>query len=103
GLDPYLRTDASGRPRIDDRYRMVLDPSVTGSIFVQNGERHTHGVGARDLGLITWRSAAILNTLTDEEAYPQPHRTAFTTFGLEQPEQPCARPGSVFLPLVDHP
>ncbi|MFG2392094.1 lysine 6-monooxygenase, partial [Streptomyces lavendulae] len=103
GLDPYLRTDASGRPRIDDRYRMVLDPSVTGSVFVQNGERHTHGVGAPDLGLAAWRSAAILNTLTDKEAYPQPHRTAFTTFGLEQREHTRPHPASELLPLVEHP
>jgi lysine N6-hydroxylase len=41
---------------------------------VQNAERHTHGVGAPDLGLIAWRAATILNSL--------PERTAFTTFGL---------------------
>ncbi|CAM5517340.1 monooxygenase [Streptomyces avidinii] len=52
---------------------MLLDPTVSGSIFVQNGERHTHGVGAPDLGLAAWRSAAILNTLTGKEPYPQPY------------------------------
>ncbi|NEE42973.1 lysine 6-monooxygenase, partial [Streptomyces sp. SID7982] len=51
GLDPYLRRDASQRPRIDDQYRLVLDPTVTGHVYVQNAERHTHGVGAPDLGL----------------------------------------------------
>ncbi|MBT2613372.1 SidA/IucD/PvdA family monooxygenase [Streptomyces sp. ISL-87] len=103
GLDPYLRKDSSGRPRIDDRYRMILDPAVTGSIFVQNGERHSHGVGAPDLGLAAWRSAAILNTLTGKEPYPQPQRTAFTTFGLEQREHTRPQPAGELLPLIEHP
>ncbi|MFB6813828.1 lysine N(6)-hydroxylase/L-ornithine N(5)-oxygenase family protein [Streptomyces sp. NPDC056347] len=81
-LDPYLHRDTSGRPRIDDRFRLVLDPTVTGNIYVQNAERHTHGVGAPDLGLAAWRSATILNDLTGTNPYPLPERTAFTTFGL---------------------
>ncbi|KIF74007.1 lysine 6-monooxygenase [Streptomyces sp. 150FB] len=83
GIDPYMRRDSSDRPRIDQHHRLVLDPSVSGTIYVQNGERHTHGVGAPDLGLAAWRSASILNHLTGDEPYPLPRRTAFTTFGLE--------------------
>ncbi|RSS56178.1 SidA/IucD/PvdA family monooxygenase, partial [Streptomyces sp. WAC06614] len=103
GLDPYIRKDSSGRPRIDDRHRMVLDPTVTGTVFVQNAERHTHGVGAPDLGLAAWRSASILNTLTGKEPYPQPERCAFTTFGLDQREQSRPRTPGTLLPLVEHP
>ncbi|MFJ3923628.1 lysine N(6)-hydroxylase/L-ornithine N(5)-oxygenase family protein [Streptomyces sp. NPDC090022] len=103
GLDPYLRKDASGRPRIDDRHRMILDPAVTGSLYIQNGERHTHGVGAPDLGLTAWRSASILNTLTGKELYPLPTRTAFTTFGLEPREHPRPPAPAALLPLVEHP
>lgn len=87
GLDPYMRLDKSLRPRVDDRHRLVLDPSVTGSVYVQNAERHTHGVGAPDLGLAAWRSATILNSLTGTEPYPLPHRTAFTSFGLDGRER----------------
>ncbi|CAM5250803.1 SidA/IucD/PvdA family monooxygenase [Streptomyces tanashiensis] len=72
GLDPYLRHDAAGRARVDERYRLVLDPSVTGSVYVQNAERHTHGVGTPDLGLAAWRSATILNSVTGKEPYPLP-------------------------------
>ncbi|MDI1453918.1 SidA/IucD/PvdA family monooxygenase, partial [Streptomyces sp. ATE26] len=71
-LDPYLRRDDSGRPRIDQEYRLHLDPCVTGSAYVQNAELHTHGVGAPDLGLTAWRSATILNSLTGKEQYPLP-------------------------------
>ncbi|MFI6643693.1 lysine N(6)-hydroxylase/L-ornithine N(5)-oxygenase family protein [Streptomyces sp. NPDC050504] len=106
GLDPYMRRDASTRPRVDEQYRLILDPSVTGTgcnVYVQNAERHTHGVGAPDLGLAAWRSATILNDLTGKEVYPLPARTAFTTFGLERPQtlprQQSARKGLV--PLVE--
>ncbi|WP_030197982.1 lysine N(6)-hydroxylase/L-ornithine N(5)-oxygenase family protein [Streptomyces sp. NRRL S-87] len=102
GLDPYVRKDASGRPRIDAQHRMVLDPAVTGTVFVQNGERHTHGIGAPDLGLAAWRSARILNTLTGTDPYPLPERTAFTTFGLETAkEQPRPHTAGELLPLVE--
>ncbi|MGW7379213.1 lysine N(6)-hydroxylase/L-ornithine N(5)-oxygenase family protein [Streptomyces sp. NPDC054794] len=102
GLDPYLRRDAGGRPRVDEDYRLVLDPRVTGSVYVQNAELHTHGVGTPDLGLAAWRSATILNTLTGKELYPLPARTAFTSFGLEARHRvPQTRQAPALTPLVD--
>ncbi|MEJ8634338.1 MULTISPECIES: lysine N(6)-hydroxylase/L-ornithine N(5)-oxygenase family protein [Streptomyces] len=88
GLDPYVSRDASGRPRVDGEFKLVLDESVTGAVYVQNAEKHSHGVGAPDLGLAAWRSAGILNSLTGKEPYPMPRRTAFTSFGLERREAP---------------
>ncbi|MEU3923148.1 SidA/IucD/PvdA family monooxygenase [Streptomyces sp. NPDC029004] len=102
GLDPHMRRDASGRPRVDARFRLLLDPPVTGSVYVQNAERHTHGVGAPDLGLAAWRSAGILNSLTGEEHYPLPRRTAFTSFGLKREQARPAHAPASLLPLVDH-
>ncbi|WP_461009845.1 lysine N(6)-hydroxylase/L-ornithine N(5)-oxygenase family protein [Streptomyces capparidis] len=84
-LEPHLLRDDAGRPRIDHAHRMRFAPPVTGSVFVQNAERHTHGVGAPDLGLAAWRSAVILNTATGRTVHPLPDRTAFTTFGLPDP------------------
>ncbi|MFF4395711.1 lysine N(6)-hydroxylase/L-ornithine N(5)-oxygenase family protein [Streptomyces sp. NPDC001480] len=103
GLDPYLRRDSGERPRVDEHFRMVLDPSVTGTVYVQNAELHTHGVGAPDLGLAAWRSATILNTLTGKDPYPLPARTAFTTFGLDRQAQvpDTRRPDMILTPLVD--
>lgn len=83
-LHPYLRRDGSDRPLVDEEYRLVLDRAVTGAVFVQNAERHTHGVGAPDLGLAAYRSAVILNAMTGRESYPLPRRTAFTRFGLRE-------------------
>ncbi|MFJ8075999.1 lysine N(6)-hydroxylase/L-ornithine N(5)-oxygenase family protein [Streptomyces sp. NPDC096176] len=88
GLDPYMRRDSAGRPLVDGEFRLKLDPAVTGALYVQNAERHTHGVGTPDLGLAAWRSAGILNCLTGKEPYPLPRRTAFTSFGLERREAP---------------
>ncbi|MFJ9587036.1 lysine N(6)-hydroxylase/L-ornithine N(5)-oxygenase family protein [Streptomyces acidicola] len=107
GLDPYMRRDNSERPRVDDRFRLVLDPSITGSgchIYVQNAALHAHGVGTPDLGLAAWRSATILNALTGKEPYPLPDRTAFTTFGLtpRQPEVPPSHKERNLTPLTDH-
>ncbi|EEP70101.1 L-lysine 6-monooxygenase [Micromonospora sp. ATCC 39149] len=85
-LDPLadlLDLDERGRYRVDSDYRVALDPAVTGSLFVQNAEAHTHGVGAPDLGLGAWRSATILNALTGGKAYRLPERTAYTSFGIE--------------------
>ncbi|MDQ0990311.1 lysine N(6)-hydroxylase/L-ornithine N(5)-oxygenase family protein [Streptomyces sp. V3I7] len=102
GLDPYLRRDSSERPRVDEHHRLVLDPTITGTAFVQNAELHTHGVGTPDLGLAAHRSATILNTLTGKDPYPLPPRTAFTTFGLEQPAAvPGARQTHRLTPLTD--
>ncbi|MEU6345438.1 SidA/IucD/PvdA family monooxygenase [Streptomyces sp. NPDC046977] len=99
-LDPYIRHDAAGRPRIDEQHRIVLDPVVGGSVYVQNADRHAHGVGAPDLGLAAWRSAVILNSVTGKEPCPLPARTAFTTYGLTSAtapvsEIPSARPAGI--------
>ncbi|MFG2833275.1 lysine N(6)-hydroxylase/L-ornithine N(5)-oxygenase family protein [Streptomyces sp. NPDC048434] len=81
GIEPLLRKDGSGRPLVDADHRLVCDDSLTGGVFVQNAERHTHGVGAPDLGLAAWRSAAILNAVAGRTIHPLPSRSAFTTFG----------------------
>lgn len=98
-LDPLLgplagaiRRDAAGRPRIDADYRLDLDPGagIGGSIYVLNAERHTHGIGAPDLGLVAHRGATILNSLTGQTCYPLPERAAFTTFGLRPADDAAA-------------
>lgn len=95
-LAGQLVTDGSGRPVVGADYRLDLGAntqgnvttptgertSTTGGLFVQNAERHTHGVGAPDLGLAAWRAAVIINSVCGREVYPLPDRTAFTTFGL---------------------
>jgi lysine N6-hydroxylase len=74
--------DAAGRLLVDADYRVQLDPAITGTLFVQNAEKHTHGVGTPDLGLGAWRAATILNSICAREVFRLPKRTAFTRFGL---------------------
>ncbi len=92
-LDPLLGDlasalvrDGRGRPAVDLDYRVGFGrlgcgAVVTGSMFVQNAERHTHGVGAPDLGLVAWRSATIVNAIAGRVVFGLPERTAFTSFG----------------------
>lgn len=55
---------------------------MTGGLYVQNAELHTHGVGTPDLGLGAHRAAVILNAVCGRAVYRLPARTAYTTFGL---------------------
>ncbi|MYZ40206.1 MULTISPECIES: SidA/IucD/PvdA family monooxygenase [unclassified Streptomyces] len=73
--------DEKGRYRIDGQYRVTLDPRVTGTLYVQNAELHTHGVGAPDLTLGAWRAATILNAAAGRVVVRVPERAAWTTFG----------------------
>ncbi len=82
GLGDRLATDAAGRPCITVDRRLVDDRGDRLPVFVQNAERHTHGVGAPDLGLVAWRAAEILHQVCGRELHPLPDRAAYTTFGL---------------------
>ncbi|MEV7427686.1 SidA/IucD/PvdA family monooxygenase [Streptomyces sp. NPDC091212] len=73
--------DDRGRYRVDGDYRVSLNPRVTGALYVQNAELHTHGVGTPDLTLSAWRAATILNALADRPVLRLPPRAAWTTFG----------------------
>ncbi|GAB3007831.1 SidA/IucD/PvdA family monooxygenase [Amycolatopsis acidiphila] len=81
-----LVTDERGRPVVERDHRLRLE-GVAGSVYVQNAERHTHGVGAPDLGLAAWRAATILNSVCGREVYRLPSRTAFTRFGLNTEDE----------------
>src|ERR1700683_1297742 len=81
-LARQFRRDGSGRLEVDDQFRLVLDPAPGRSVLLQKAERHTHGVGAPDLGLAAWRSAVIVNAIAGKQVRKLPARTAFTTFGV---------------------
>ncbi|MET8678055.1 SidA/IucD/PvdA family monooxygenase [Streptomyces sp. NPDC004647] len=76
--------DDRGRYQIDGDYRVALDPRVSGTLYVQNAELHTHGVSAPDLTLGAWRAATILNAAAGRTVLPVASRQAFTTFGTPQ-------------------
>lgn len=81
GIERLVRWDERGRYIVGDDYRLGLTQEIPNDIFVQNGELHTHGVGAPDLGLGAHRSAGIANRLAGREVYPVRERNVFQEFG----------------------
>ncbi|MEV7178220.1 GNAT family N-acetyltransferase [Kitasatospora sp. NPDC093679] len=82
-LDPIaalIDWDERGRYRVDLDHRVATRPELTGGLYVQNAELHTHGVGTPDLGLGAHRAAVILNAVAGKELHPLPARTAWTSF-----------------------
>lgn len=88
-LGEHLATDGTGRPCITAARRLVDEGGRPLPVLVQNAERHTHGVGAPDLGLVAWRAAEVLHEVCGRVVHPLPTRTAYTTFGLpdDNPEE----------------
>lgn len=83
------------------RLAVARDYSVDGGrcrVFVQNGEEHTHGVTAPDLGFGAWRSSTILAAVCGREVYPREQRIAFQEFGVPAGTTPPA--GTVGAPVT---
>ncbi|AFC33261.1 L-lysine 6-monooxygenase [Paenibacillus mucilaginosus 3016] len=81
-LSDLIAWDEEGRYKVEADYRLSLKEELGGRIYVQNGELHTHGIGAPDLGLGAYRSSAIVNALAGREVYRLQERTVFQQFGV---------------------
>lgn len=82
GLKDLIQWDTQRRYGMGLDYRLALNQEIPGSIFVQNGELHSHGVGAPDLGLGAYRNSVIINTLMKQTVYPVHSRNVFQQFGV---------------------
>ena len=83
-IEPELIAhDTAGRPEVTSDYRLRKRDGSPSTLFVQNAELHTHGVGAPDLGLGAHRNAVIVNALTGRRTYRVPKRTMFQRFGTD--------------------
>ncbi|MDN4160562.1 lysine N(6)-hydroxylase/L-ornithine N(5)-oxygenase family protein [Nocardioides abyssi] len=81
-LDPVrdrLRLDEQGRYLASATY--AVDRAGC-EVYVQNGEEHTHGFVAPDLGMGAHRSSVIIAALTGREVYPVEKRIAVQSFGV---------------------
>jgi lysine N6-hydroxylase len=76
-----LASDSAGRPVVELDYRLRMADGSPSTLFVQNAELHTHGVGTPDLGLGAHRSAVIANALAGREVYAVRERNVFQSFG----------------------
>ncbi|WP_341976335.1 SidA/IucD/PvdA family monooxygenase [Microbacterium sp. LWO13-1.2] len=81
GVADRLDWDALGRLDVARDYSV---DGGRGRIFVQNGEEHTHGLTAPDLGFGAWRNSSILASILGREVYPIERRIAFQEFGVPQ-------------------
>jgi lysine N6-hydroxylase len=82
GIRDLIQWDSRGRYEVKFDYRLALNREISNHIFVQNGELHTHGIGAPDLGLGAHRNSVIINTLLGETIYPVERRNVFQQFGV---------------------
>ncbi len=94
-LAEIAELDELGRPVIESDRRVRMRDGSRSTLFVQNAELHTHGVGAPDLGLGAHRNAVIVNALCGREVYAVRERNVFQTFGAPQAAQAPAVPGAV--------
>ncbi|MFJ2781128.1 lysine N(6)-hydroxylase/L-ornithine N(5)-oxygenase family protein [Kitasatospora sp. NPDC087315] len=92
-LSHLIEWDAAGRYQVDLEHRVATLPELTGGLYVQNAELHTHGVGTPDLGLGAHRAAVILNAVTGRTVHRLPTRTAWTGFAPPAPPAPAPAPG----------
>ena len=82
-LRPLIGWDDRGRYVVNLDYSLALTQDIPNQIFVQNGELHTHGVGAPDLGLGAYRNSVIINTLVGRTVYPVNNHNVFQQFGVD--------------------
>ncbi len=74
-----LRLDPAGRYAASPTYSVDREDR---EIWVQNGEEHTHGFVAPDLGMGAHRNSVILAAILGREPYPVEKRVAFQEFGV---------------------
>lgn len=82
GLKSLIRWDDQNRYIVSRDYRLALTEETDCAIYVQNGELHTHGIGAPDLGLGAYRNSVIINALAKQPIYPVAERNVFQQFGV---------------------
>ncbi|RAS75692.1 lysine N(6)-hydroxylase/L-ornithine N(5)-oxygenase family protein [Priestia endophytica] len=82
GIESQLEWDENGQLQITEGYKVKTKMEGNNHLFVQNGELHTHGVGAPDLGLGAFRSATIINQIAGKKIYQTYEKNAFQQFGM---------------------
>ncbi len=84
GIEHLLEWDELGQLKINENYEVKTKIESRNHLFIQNGELHTHGVGAPDLGLGAFRSAKIINQIAGEQIYQIHDNNVFQQFGMQR-------------------
>lgn len=84
GIEHLLEWDGLDQLKINENYEVKTKIESRNHLFIQNGELHTHGVGAPDLGLGAFRSAKIINQIAGEQIYQVHDNNVFQQFGMQK-------------------
>lgn len=82
-MQNHIEWDEKNRYKVTRDYRLQTKGLQENDIFIQNGELHTHGVGAPDLGLGAYRNAMIVNKLYGREIYHLSQKNVFQAFEVQ--------------------
>ncbi len=81
GIASRVNWDQQGRFAVDRNYSVDHGGD---EIFVQNVGLHTHGFVTPDLGMVCYRNACIIKTVTGKEHYPIERSIAFQQFSVPE-------------------
>lgn len=83
-IEAQISMDDNQQYIINRNYSVEHNYNEKLNIYSQNGELHTHGIGAPDLGLTAYRNGVILNEIIGEEHFKLFEQNTFQQFGLQQ-------------------
>lgn len=66
---PLLDLDKEGRYQLTPDFELKWKGSKNNKIFAVNAGMHSHGIAEPQLSLMAWRSASIINRLSEKEIY----------------------------------
>lgn len=69
-LKQRLETDAHGQLRLGPDFEARWDGPANRRIYAVNAGRHSHGIAEPQMSLMCWRSARIVNHLSDQTLFP---------------------------------
>jgi lysine N6-hydroxylase len=95
-----LQQDNQQRLVINRDYSVATKTPLAGKLYIQNGEIHSHGIGAPDLGLGAYRSAAIANQLVGRDHYIIRSKNVFQNFGVAEKWQQTSTSEETAAPEV---
>jgi len=78
GISERIRFDSEGRFIVDRNH--AIDHRGA-EIFLHNGDQHSHGFAAFDIGLACHRNSRIINAITGRTCYRLDENTTFQEFG----------------------
>ena len=80
-LSGLFDLDAHQQPQLN--YDFSLQTSKippSNKVFLQNWARHTHGISAPNLSLMSWRNAVICNAVAGQTLYAIPNNVSFVSW-----------------------